>query len=128
MADRDPTLVLRDLIEGFSAQSEEGMRAVLADDMTAYVTNADGGVDQVHGGDSYLQRLRALKAPVFSVNVTQAVAISSDEAMLMVEIRAERKGRRLHNFSAFLAKTYDDRISELWMVEALPAHSAEFWQ
>jgi len=48
--------------------------------------------------------------------------------MVMVEIRAERNGRSLHNFSAFLAKTHEGQISELWMVEALPAYSDAFWQ
>ena len=46
----------------------------------------------------------------------------------MVEIRAERKQRSLHNFAAFLATVADDRITELWMVEALPAYSDQFWQ
>jgi len=128
MPDRDPTVPLRELIEGFSAKSEDRMRAALAEHMTAYVTNAEGGVDPVHGRDSYLQRLLALQAPVFTVAVTQSVAVSSDQAMVMVEIRAERKGRSLHNFSAFLAKTHEHQISELWMVEALPAYSDEFWR
>jgi len=78
MPDRDPTSPLRELIEGCSAQSEDRMRAVLGDQMTAYVTNAEGGVDRVHGRDAYLQRLLALKAPVFTVEVTQSVAVSSD--------------------------------------------------
>ena len=128
MPDRDPASPLRELIEGFSAQSEDRMRAVLGEQMTAYVTNVDGGVDRVHGRDAYLQRLLALKAPVFTVEVTQSVAVSSDQAMVMVEIRAERKGRSLHNFSAFLATTHEGEISELWMVEALPAYSDEFWR
>ena len=45
----------------------------------------------------------------------------------MVEIQAEREGRRLHNFAAFLADVDDGRVSRLWMVEALPAYSDEFW-
>ena len=43
------------------------------------------------------------------------------------EVKAERKGRELHNFAAFLARVPDDRITDLWMVEARPAYSAEFW-
>jgi ketosteroid isomerase-like protein len=124
----DPASVVRGLIEAFSAQREEDMRAALAEDMTAYVTNAEGGVDRVHGRDSYVRRLLALKAPVLSVTVTQSVTVSADQGLLMVEIRAERKGRSLHNFSAFLATVRDDQVSELWMVEALPAYSDEFWQ
>ena len=124
----DPASALRGLIEAFASHDEEGMRAALAEDMTAYVTNAEGGVDPVHGRETYLPRLLALKAPELSVTVTQSVTVSSDQAMVMVEIRAEREGRSLHNFSAFLGRIRADQVSELWMVEALPAYSDEFWQ
>jgi len=45
----------------------------------------------------------------------------------MVEIKAKRKGRELHNFAAFLMDIRDRRISKMRMVEALPAYSDEFW-
>lgn len=126
MPDRsDP---LRRLIDAFAAHDEAGMRGSLAEDLVAYVTNADGGIDRVQGRDGYVQRLLALKAPTLSVGVTQSVTVPPDQALLMVEIRAERKGRTLHNFSAFLARIRDDQVSELWMVEALPAYSDQFWQ
>ena len=47
--------------------------------------------------------------------------------MTMVEIRAERGGRQLHNFAAFLAQVSDGKVTKLWMVDALPAYSDEFW-
>ena len=39
-----------------------------------------------------------------------------------------RKGRTLHNHAGFLAR-FDaaGRLDELWMVDALPAYSDEFW-
>ena len=40
---------------------------------------------------------------------------------------AERDGRRLRNFAAFLAELEGGRVRRLWMVEALPAYSDEFW-
>jgi ketosteroid isomerase-like protein len=124
----NPAKALEGLIAAFSAQSEEGMRAALAEDMTAYVTNAEGGVDQVDGRDAYLRRLLALKAPSLNASVTQSVSVAHDQALVMVEIRAERKGRSLHNFAAFLATVRDEQVTELWMVEALPAYSDQFWQ
>mgnify|MGYP003598380111 CR=1 FL=1 len=39
----------------------------------------------------------------------------------------ERHGKDLHNFPAFLARVADRQIAELWMVEARPAYSDEFW-
>jgi hypothetical protein len=51
-----------------------------------------------------------------------------DELVLsMVEIRAKREGRELHNFAAFLARITGGRIADLWMVDARPAYSDEFW-
>lgn len=123
-----PAETMVGLINAFSTRSETGMRAALAEDITAYVTTADGGVEQVQGRDNYLQRLLALKAPTVSATVTQSVNVAPDQAMVMVEIRAERKGRTLHNFAAFLARVQRDEIVELWMVDALPAYSDEFWR
>ena len=64
---------------------------------------------------------------MFHIEVTQMVRVSDVQALRWWRSRAERNGRSLHNFSSFLARTDADRIAELWMVEALPAYSAEFW-
>ncbi|MGH8986275.1 MAG: nuclear transport factor 2 family protein [Acidimicrobiia bacterium] len=125
---REPERVMRALIDAFAARDEQGMRSALADDITAYVTNAGGGVDPVHGRDAYVARLLTLKAPELSVGVTQAVTVAPDQALTMVEITADRGGKRLHNFSAFLATVTDGQVVELWMVEALPEYSDEFWK
>ncbi len=45
----------------------------------------------------------------------------------MVEVRANRGGRSLHNFAAHLLRISDGRITELRMVEAKPAESDAFW-
>ncbi len=124
----DPEALMRALIEAFAAHDEEAMRSALAEDVTAYVTNAQGGVDRLDGRDAYMGRLLALKAPAFSVGVTQSVAVAPDQALTMVEIQAERKGRSLHNFSAFLARVESGHVIELLMVEARPAYSDEFWR
>jgi len=64
----------------------------------------------------------------YSATVTQAVSVSRARVLAMVEIRATRKGRELHNHAGFLARFDDDgHIDELWMVDALPAYSDEFW-
>jgi hypothetical protein len=123
-----PEQVVRSLVEAFSAHDEQGMKAALADDVTAYVTNGEGGVDAVHGRDAYVQRLLALQAPELAVDVTQSVTVAPDQALTMCEVRAERNEQTLHNFAAFLATVVDDQIIELWMVEALPAYSDEFWR
>jgi ketosteroid isomerase-like protein len=103
------------------------VRALLADDLTSYVTNAGGGVDRVEGADAYVARLPDTSGVDLSVEITQVVEIDAERVMTMVEIRADRDGRKLHNFAAFLARVSAGLIAELWMVEAEPATSDEYW-
>jgi ketosteroid isomerase-like protein len=60
--------------------------------------------------------------------LTQVVDVDEVRTLAMVEIRAERDGRTLHNFAGFLVVVRDGVISELWMVDAKPAESDLFWR
>jgi ketosteroid isomerase-like protein len=117
-------------IEAFSAADFAAMRAALAEDLVAYVTRADGGMDRVEGREDYLGRIEAMDLPAarFSVELTQPpVEVGENRVMVMVEVRAERGGRKLHNFAAHLLRLADGRIAEWWMVDAKPAESDAFW-
>ena len=72
MSGADPQGIARELIAGFSANDMPRMRAVLADDLHAYITNREGGVDEVVGADGYLARVEAMDLPSasFRVDVT----------------------------------------------------------
>lgn len=126
----DAATVATEFIDAFSAADFGGMRAMLAEDVVVYVTNAEGGIDEVHGPDAYLGRIEAMDLPSarFSVEPTQApVPVGDDEVLVMVEVRAERGGRSLHNFAAHLLRVGEGRIGEWRMVDAKPAESDEFW-
>ena len=129
MARADPQGVARELIAGFSANDMPRMRAVLADDLHAYITNREGGVDEVVGAEGYLARVEAMDLPNanFRVDVTQVVEVQADLVLVMVETRAARAGKTLHNHAAHLLFIADGAVREWWMVEALPAESDEFW-
>ncbi len=45
----------------------------------------------------------------------------------MVEVAAARGDRTLPNHAAHLLRVRNGEITQMWMVEALPAYSAEFW-
>jgi hypothetical protein len=128
-AGADPRRLARDLIAAFSANDLAGMRARLADDLHAYITNREGGVDEVVGADGYVARVAAMDLPSadFRVDITQLVKVRPDLVMVMVEIHAARAGRTLHNHAAHLLFIEGDAVREWWMVEALPAESDEFW-
>ena len=125
----DVESVALELIEAFGAIDLERLRSLLADDLRAYITNAEGGVDEVLGGDEYVHRVEAMDLPSaeFRVDVTQAVAVRPETVMVMVEIHAARGGRTLHNHAAHLLYVRDGTVSEWWMIEALPAESDAFW-
>jgi ketosteroid isomerase-like protein len=126
----EPAEVASRFLDAFSAADFERMRALLADDVVAYVTNAEGGMDRVEGRDAYLGRLEAMELPSarFSIEPTQQpVSVDPDRVLVMVEIHAHREGRSLHNFAAHLLRIADGRITDWRMVDAKPAESDEFW-
>jgi ketosteroid isomerase-like protein len=117
----------RRLFEAYGAGDVDGFRALLADDLIAYVTNAAAGVDELRGVEAYMSRLPDLHAAGGHLLITQVLPVDDARVLTMVEIRAERDGRQLHNFAAFLAEVGDGKVTRLWMVDALPAYSDEFW-
>ena len=123
----DPSEVARRLFGAYAVGDLDGIRVVLGDDLIAYVTNADAGVDVVRGRDAYLARLPDLAGVGGRLDLTQVVAVDPERFLAMVEIRAERNGVTLHNFAAFLGRVVDERVLELWMVDARPSYSDEFW-
>jgi ketosteroid isomerase-like protein len=117
----------RDLFEAYGEGDLETMRSLLAEDLSAYITNAAAGVDRVEGRDNFMSRLPDLAGAELSTAITQIVGIDEERVMTMIEIKAERQGRMLHNFAAFLARASEGQVVELWMVDAKPAYSDEFW-
>jgi ketosteroid isomerase-like protein len=45
----------------------------------------------------------------------------------MVEVQAERNGRRLQNFAAHVLRVDDGRVTQWRMADAKPAESDRFW-
>ena len=96
----DPSEVARRLLEAFNDGDLERMRTLVDPELVAWVTDAAGEAEPLTGADAYLDRLAAmdLRAVSYRVTPTQApVALEDDLILLMVEVRAERDGRRLHN-------------------------------
>jgi ketosteroid isomerase-like protein len=117
----------RGFFEAYGAGDMDRVRAALAEDVVSWITNAEGGADRVDGRDAYMARLPDTSEAELKTSVTQVLAIDDELVMTMIEIVASRHDRDLHNFAAFLARIRNARIQELWMVEARPAYSDEFW-
>ena len=90
--------IARELIEAFCAADTQRMRSLLADDLRAYITNREGGVNEV-GAEEYLQRVAAMDLPSAQLKlaITQVVAPRPEMVIAMVEVNAARGGRTLHN-------------------------------
>lgn len=119
-----------DFIEAFGQGDYDRMANLLAEDVESYVTNAEGGCSLLRGRGAYMAAIESVNyrevAP--SIAITQILSVKPDQVLVMVEIKAERKGRTLHNFAAFLMDVRKGRIQAMRMVEALPAYSDAFWK
>jgi len=105
----------------------ETMRSLLAPDAVSFITNAEAGVDRVEGRNGFMARLPDLEGAELSTSITQVVGIDEERAMTMIEVKAKRRNQTLHNFAAFLTRCAGGQVVELWMVDAKPAVSDDFW-
>jgi ketosteroid isomerase-like protein len=119
--------VARNLFESYAAGDIDAVRTSMADDMVGWITNREGGVDRTDGADAYLSRLPDLSEAELEARITQVLGIDDQRALTMVAIRATRRGMNLEHYAAFLTRVVVGRVVELWMVEAQPAYSDEFW-
>jgi ketosteroid isomerase-like protein len=116
-------------LAAFNAGDLDALRACLADDAVAFVTGPDGRTFEMSRADVYVAAVTAMNLPAvdYSVTLTQVpVLVDAETVMVMVEVRAHRDGRDLHNYAAHLLRVVGARISRLSMVEAKPAESDEF--
>ncbi|MCB0828642.1 MAG: nuclear transport factor 2 family protein [Solirubrobacterales bacterium] len=127
MPEQDPSELARRFFGAYGEGDTETVRSLLAPDAVSFITNADAGADRVEGRDGFMSRLPDLEGAELSTSITQVVGIDEERAMTMIEVKAERRGRSLHNFAAFLTRSADGLITHLWMVDAKPSYSDDFW-
>ena len=110
-----------------AAQEGDGaaMEALMNEDFVGYVTTADAGVRTATRAD-YIGAMDVATSGL-RLDIPNVMAVGHDRVLAMIEVHAARNSRTLHNFSGQLATVREGRITELWMVEALPAESVAFW-
>jgi hypothetical protein len=130
MAPESPAAFARRFVQAMDDSDMATVRSSFAPDVLAFITNASGGTDLLEGSEALGQRFPdfAAMADSFQATVTQVHEIDDRTVLFMVEIKAERLGRSLHNFAGILIRlTNDGKMAEYRMVEALPAESDRFW-
>ena len=124
--------VVEEFVAAFNRGDFDALRSLLDADLVAHVTTADGDDAEIVGADAYVASLRSMvtKAPTqYQVALTQRpVPVEGDRLLAMLEIRASRGGRTLHNFSAQLFRFDGALVSEIQMTDAKPRESAAFWE
>ena len=61
MAGSDPAEVSRTFFQAYADGARERAASLLAENVLAYVTNAEGGVDEVAGREAYMARVPDLQ-------------------------------------------------------------------
>lgn len=117
------------LVRGFSNGDSATVERLLSPDLVAYVTQPDGSTREVVGARAYAAIVDAMDpaSAQLRIDIPQITTIEPGLVMAMFEVHAARHGRTLHNFSGQLFRFAGDLIDRMWMVEALPRASDEFW-
>lgn len=126
----EETVVLN-FISAFEKLDVEKMRILLDDAFIMYVTNAAGGVDKIEGANEFIKRFKSIdysKANYLNLTATQLVSVEPNKMMAMVHVKANKKAVDFENFAAFLFYTSSNKITHIWMVDAKPAYSDQFWK
>lgn len=118
-----------DLVQAFAGGDSAAVKSRLADGLVAHVTQSDGSTRQVVGSANYAAIVDAMDplSANLQMEIPQIMTIEPGLVMAMFEVHAARYGRRLHNFSGQLFRFDGEVIDRIWMVEALPRESDEFW-
>jgi SnoaL-like domain len=115
-------------LRAFERGDLRSLAELLTDGFVGHITSADAGIRKVDR-DGYVAAVRSMdiRSANLRLEVPNIVEVEPGRVLVMVEVHAQRGRSVLHNFSGQLATVTGGKLSELWMVEALPAESDAFW-
>lgn len=119
-----------DFVQAYAELDMTKIESFLADEIVAYITNKQAELDKVVGRKAYMLRQAESNIDGVKIQLTvpQIITVSTGQVMLMVDVEVQRSEKSMHNHAAYLATVIDHKITELWMVEALPSQSDSFWK
>jgi hypothetical protein len=117
------------LVQAIESEDYEVVRAIFDLNIVNSVTDKSGEVFHLKGSETYIN---ALKRMNFSkvrpkLSLTQISILDENQALFMIEVKAQKGEHKLHNHAAYLVKFKDEKIITMDMVEALPEYSDKFW-
>lgn len=121
--------IVNNFILSFSSGNTEQIASFLSEKMTGYVTNAEAKANKTVGREAFMATIPCdIETVKPEVKITQILSVKRNLILVMVEVNAQRKGKQLHNHAAFLIRIKLKKIDEIYMVDALPKYSDEFWK
>jgi ketosteroid isomerase-like protein len=128
MSADDAKAAVTSFLRAFEKGDLRALEGLLTEDFVGHITTADAGMRQVDRG-GYVSGVRSMdvRSADLRLAVPNMVEVEPGRVLVMVEVHAQRGRSVLHNFSGQLATVTGGKLSELWMVEALPAESDAFW-
>lgn len=122
--------ITTEFIQASARGDSDKLRNILAEDLNSYITNAQGGVNHLQGGEALIRNIEELDVKTVKPNIriTQILSIGDNQVMVMIEGNMKRKGNTFQNYAAYLLTFKQGQIKELQMVEAFPAESDAFWK
>lgn len=122
--------IVLNFIDAYSQQDSDKIKPFLADNIVAYIANKPGQLDKVVGQQQFIDRHQQMKTSGVKLQLTvpQIITINAGKVMVMMNVEAEREVEKMHNHAAYLLIAIDSKLSELWMVDALPQYSDHFWK
>lgn len=117
------------LVKSLEKEDDATLCKLYADDVKNYVTDKNGGVFLIQGCENYLAAIKKMNFSKVrpTLSITQINVLNDNEALFMLEVKAKKPNKSLHNFAAYLVKFENDKIISTTMVEAMPAYSDAFW-
>jgi len=121
--------MVSNFISSFSIGDQAKTTSFLDENVISYITNSDRMAKKLQSRSEFMTSIpNDLSTIKPTVTITQTLSVKRNLVLTMTEVKAERKGKKLHNHAAYLMKVRNKKITHIWMVDALPAYSDQFWK
>ena len=121
--------IIISLIQAIEQENYEIVRTIFDPNIDNSVTDKQGNTFHLNGSEAYISAIKRMNFSIIkpSLHITQINVLNENEALFMIEVKAQKGEHKLHNHAAYLVKLKNHKIISMDMVEALPEYSDKFW-
>lgn len=124
----DMEAIVTSFIQAYATVDLAKLESLFLPNAIFHMTTPDGSSQPI-GVQAFIQNVIDLDVKTVQPQLTikQTVQTAAQQVLTMVEVQAQKNKKSLHNFAGFLINFEDGKIASIFMVDALPAYSADFW-